>query len=131
MPYVGYLRLGDPPVLVANECVACGARFFDRRNACASCGARDFGEVEVDREGEVVFFSIVAFAPLGVEVPFVPAVIDCGGTWVRGNIVNCWPDPEHVRLGMKVRLVTYVAGTDSEGTAAVNYGFEPLKEVTA
>lgn len=131
VPFVGYLRLGDRPVLLANECGACGARFFDRRNACASCGSREFREVEVDRQGEVVSFSIVAFAAPGVEVPFVPAVVDCGGTSVRGNIVNCPPSPEHVQLGMKVQLVTYVAGTDSEGTAAVNYGFEPILEVAA
>ena len=44
---------------------------------------------------------------------------------VRGNIVNCPPDPEHVTLGMKVRLATYSMGNDSAGTAAINYGFEP------
>ena len=36
VPLVDYLVLGDDPHLVANECTACGARFFDRRNACAS-----------------------------------------------------------------------------------------------
>ena len=37
VPLVDYLVLGDSPHLVASECVACGARYFDRRNACASC----------------------------------------------------------------------------------------------
>ena len=37
VPMVDYLVLGDQPHLVANECEACGARFFDRRNACAAC----------------------------------------------------------------------------------------------
>ena len=39
---VDYLVLGDEPHLVANECTACGARFFDRRNACAECSGTEF-----------------------------------------------------------------------------------------
>jgi uncharacterized OB-fold protein len=126
IPFVDYLVLDDgEPHLVANECCACGARFFDRRNACAACFGRDFKEVGVATEGEVRSFTIVAFAAPGVEVPFVASVVDCDGTSVRGNIINCPPDPEHVTLGMKVRLATYSMGTDSAGTEAVNYGFEP------
>jgi uncharacterized protein len=40
VPFVGYLKLGSDPHLVANECRSCGALFFDRRNACAHCGGR-------------------------------------------------------------------------------------------
>jgi len=126
VPLVDYLVLGDPPKLVAHECTHCGARYFDRRSACASCGeAGPFTTVDVAREGTVRSFTIVAFAAEGVKVPFVAAVVDCDGTSVRGNIINTPPDPEHVKLGMKVRLATYEVGTDSEGTVAVGYGFEP------
>ena len=51
IPLVEYLRLGDDPHLVANECSSCGARYFDRRNACASCFGRDFHEVDVATGG--------------------------------------------------------------------------------
>lgn len=125
IPFVDYLVLEPSPHLVANECTACGARFFDRRNACAACFATDFRTVEVATEGEVRAFTIVTFAAPGVEVPFVAAVVDCDGTSVRGNIINCPPDPEHVSLGMRVRLATTVVGTDGAGVEAVNYGFEP------
>ena len=47
IPLVDYLVLGDEPHLRASECTACGARFFDRRNACASCGGTEFREVRV------------------------------------------------------------------------------------
>jgi uncharacterized OB-fold protein len=127
VPIVDYLRLGDDPVLVASECTSCGARFFDHRNACASCSSTEFRPVDVDRVGEVVSFSIVTFAAPGVDVPFVPAVVDCRGTSVRGNIVNVEPSPDHLRLGMPVRLTTWVAGVDAEGTEAVGYGFEPVE----
>jgi len=125
IPFVDYLVLGDDPHLVANQCTNCGAKFFDRRNACASCFGTSFTKVDVPTDGEVRAFSIVTFAAPGVQVPFVSAVLDCGGTSVRGNIVNTPPDPDHVSLGMKVRLTTFPVGTDDEGTEAVNYGFEP------
>jgi uncharacterized OB-fold protein len=127
IPLVDYLQLGREPHLVANECVSCGARFFDRRNACAACGATEFTRVEIPTEGEVRTFTIVSFAAPGIPVPFVAAVVDCGGTSVRANLVNVEPDPEHVRLGMKVRLATYSLGEDSEGTEAIGFGFEPLE----
>lgn len=59
-------------------------------------------------------------------MPFVAAVVDCGGTSVRANLVEVAPDPEHVRLGMKVRLVTTSVGTDEAGTEAVGFGFAPI-----
>jgi uncharacterized OB-fold protein len=128
VPMVDYLVLGDDPHLVANECEACSARFFDRRNACAACGRADgFRRVDVDREGELQSFTIVAFAAPGIDVPFVAGIVDCGGTTVRGNVVGTDPDPDHVHLGMKVRLATFPIGTDSEGTEAVGFGFEPVE----
>ena len=126
IPLVDYLELGDDPHLVANECTSCGARFFDRRNACANCGKTEFTKADIAPNGEVRAFTIVAFAAPGVPVPFVAAVIDCDGVSVRGNVINVEPDPEHVTLGMKVRLATYVLGTDEHGTEAVGFGFEPL-----
>ena len=130
IPLVDYLVLGDEPHLVASECASCGARYFDRRNACAGCGATgddQFKQVEVPNEGELKAFTIVSFAAPGVPVPFVAGVIDCGGTSVRGNIVNTEPDADHVTLGMKVRLTTFPIGEDGEGTEAIGYGYEPME----
>jgi uncharacterized OB-fold protein len=126
IPLVDYLVLGDEPHLTAHECTTCGARFFDRRNACASCGATEFRTVDVPTTGEVRAFTIVAFAAPGIPVPYVAALVDCGGTSVRANLINVEPDPEHVNLGMKVRLATQPIGTDEAGTEAVGFGFEPL-----
>jgi uncharacterized protein len=125
IPLVDYLVLGDHPHLVANECVACGARFFDRRNACARCGKTEFTRADVSTTGEVRAFTIVAFAAPGVPVPYVAALVDCDGTSVRGNLINVEPDPDHVTLGMKVQLATAVIGTDDNGTEAIGFGFEP------
>ena len=126
IPFVDYLVLDDgDPYLVANECTNCGARFFDRRNACAACSGTDFTQVRIAAEGTVRSFTIVTFAAPGVEVPFVASVVDCAGTSVKGNIINCPPDPEHIKLGMSVRLATYSMGSDDHGVEAINFGFEP------
>ena len=126
VPLVDYLVLGDAPHLEANECTSCGARFFGRRNACASCSGSTFARAAVATEGEVKAFTIVSFAAPGVDVPFVAALIDCDGTSVGANLVNVEPDPEHVHLGMKVQLVTTSVGTDSAGTEAIGFGFQPV-----
>src|SRR6202045_2056405 len=110
IPLVDYLELGDDPHLVANECAA-----------CAACEGTDFTKVRVAGTGEVRAFTIVAFAAPGVPVPFVAAVVDCEGTSVRANLINVEPDPEHVTLGMKVRLATEVIGADDNGTEAVGF----------
>ena len=128
VPIVDYLVLDGDPHLVANECAGCGARYFDRRNCCANadCSGTEFTRVPVPTIGEVKAFTIVSFAAPGIPVPFVAALVDCEGTSVRGNLINVDPDPQRVTLGMKVRLATYPLGTDSAGTEAVGFGFEPL-----
>ena len=125
IPFVNYLVLGDQPHLIANECVSCGPRFFDRRNACASCSGTEFQSTDIPTQGELRTFTIVAFAAPGIDVPYVSAIVDCGGTSVRANIVNVEPSPEHVKLGMPVKLTTYPIGKDDEGVEAINFGFEP------
>jgi uncharacterized OB-fold protein len=128
IPLVEYLDLSDPevPRLVAHECVSCGARFFDRRNACAACSSNDFRAEPIASDGILRTFTIVHFAAEGVPVPFVAGVVDCDGTSVRSNIANVPADPEHVRTGMRVRLTAVLVGTDENGVDAVGYGFEPI-----
>ena len=130
VPIVDYLVLDGAPRLEANECRGCGARYFDRRNACANpdCEGGEFRRVALSTTGEVRAFTIVSHAAPGIPVPFVAAVVDCDGTSVRANVINIAPDPAKVALGMKVRLATYPLGTDSAGTEAVGFGFEPISE---
>ncbi len=125
IPFVNYLVLGDAPHLVANECTACGARFFDRRNACAGCSGTEFKSADIATQGELRSFTIVAFAAPGIDVPYVSAIVDCDGTSVRTNLVNVEASPEHVKLGMPVKLTTFPIGKDEEGVEAINFGFEP------
>ena len=125
VPLVEYLVLGDDPHLEANQCIGCGARFFDRRNACAACGGESFEKAAVPTQGEVRAFTIVSMAAPGVPVPFVAAIVDCDGTSVRANLIDVEPDDKHVQLGMKVKLATYSVGTDDNGDETIGFGFEP------
>jgi uncharacterized OB-fold protein len=126
IPLVDYLVLGDHPHLTANECTSCGARVFGRHNACPNCFATEFSTVDIATEGTVRTFTIVTLAAPGIPVPFVSAIVDCDGTSVRTNLVNVPPDPEHVSLGMKVRLTTFPIGTDDAGVDAIGFGYEPV-----
>jgi uncharacterized OB-fold protein len=126
IPMVGYLVLDDgEPHLVANECTSCGALYFDRRNACAKCGGRTFGERGLANDGTVRSFTIVHRAAPNIPTPYVSAVVDLdGGGTVKANVVGTEPSPDAVSLGMRVRLTTFPAGTDDEGTEAVAFGYE-------
>lgn len=126
IPIVDYLVLGDNPHLRGHKCAGCGAIFFDRRNACASCSGTEFAWQDVATEGVLRTFTLVSLAAPGIPVPFAAGVIDCDGVSVRGNVINTEPDPDHVQTGMKVRLATYVVGTDDDGTEAIGFGFEPI-----
>src|SRR6266542_1070481 len=126
IPLVDYLVLDDDPHLVTNECVGCGARYFDRRNGCAACGGDEFRKVRISTIGVLRAFTIVSVAAPGIDVPFVAGVIECNGTTVRANVVNVPPSPDHLELGMKLRLVIYPVGIDSAGTTAIGFAFEPL-----
>ena len=126
VPIVDYLRLGARPYLRANECAKCGARFFDRRNACASCGGTEFRNARVKNTGRIKAFTIVRRAMPGVPVPYVSGIIETDdGTTVRGNVVGVDADTfGFEQLGRKVKLTTWVGGTDDEGTEAVVYGYQ-------
>jgi len=127
VPLVDYLRLGTRPYLRAHECTACGARFFDRRNACASCGKTEFKNARVKNTAKLKAFTIVHRAAPGIPAPYVSAIVETeDGTTVRSNVVNAAPTPENITLGMKLKLTTYVIGTDDDGTEAVAFGYEPV-----
>ena len=130
IPIIDGLVLGDSPHLVAQACVSCGVRFIERRNGCASCGGTEFAAVELSTTGTVRAYSIVYMAPPGVEVPYVSCVVDLDdGTRVRATLRDVDPDPiamyKNPATGMRVRLVTFVVGTDTSKTEAIGYAFSP------
>ena len=127
IPIVDYLALDDgPPHLVAWESVDSGALYFDRRNGDANSGGTEFKRRKLATTGKLRSFTIVHRTVPGVPAPYVSALVDLdGGGSVKGNLQNVPPDPEHVKLGMPVKMTTFVAGTDDDGTEAIAFAFEP------
>jgi len=127
IPIVDYLVLDDgEPHLVAWEAVDSGALYFDRRNADAKSGGTGFRRRRLATTGVVRSFTIVHRTVPGIPAPYVSALVDLdGGGSVKANLLNVPPDPDHVKLGMPVRLTTFTAGTDDEGTEAIAFAFEP------
>jgi uncharacterized OB-fold protein len=77
-------------------------------------------------EGVVRAFTIVHRAAPGVAAPYTSAVVELtGGGHVKANLVGV-TDPAAIAPGLKVRLVTFPAGQDDEGTTAIAFGFEPI-----
>ena len=128
VPIVDYLQLGECPHLLANQCLSCEARFFDRRNACGACGATGFTTVQVDNQAVLKAFSIVHRAAPTVKVPFVSAILETkDGTTVRSNIVGL-DDLADAELGMALELTTYVCGIDDDGTECMAFGYVQLNQ---
>jgi uncharacterized OB-fold protein len=127
IPIVDYLVLDDgPPHLAAWESVDSGALYFDRRNADAKSGGTEFRRKSLASTGKLRSFTIVNRGVPGIPVPYVSALVDLdGGGCVKANVLNIEPDPAHVKLGMPLRLTTFVAGTDDDGTEAIAFAFEP------
>ncbi|HYL52691.1 MAG TPA: OB-fold domain-containing protein [Acidimicrobiia bacterium] len=127
IPIVDYLVIDDgEPHLTAWESADSGALYFDRRNADAKSGGTEFRHRKLATTGKVRSFTIVHRTVPGVPAPYVSALIDLdGGGAVKANLTNVAPDPAQVKLGMPVRLTTFVAGTDDDGTEAVAFAFEP------
>lgn len=125
IPVVDYLVLDDgPPHLAGRRCDGCGATYLERRNACAKCEGRTFTSVRLADRGSIESFTIVhRGAPKHIG-PFV-SVLVCldDGTYVKANLVGVPPEPTAVDLDAPVRVVTYAAGTDEDGTEAVAFGF--------
>lgn len=132
IPIVDYLVLDEgEPHLVCNKCRKCSAAYFGRRNACASCGAEEFDVTPLPTSGRLETFTIVHLARPGIKVPFVAAMVDCGGVLVKANLRNVDPTVPNVETGIPVRLVTYELDTDAEGRPSMGFGFAPRSDAGA
>jgi uncharacterized OB-fold protein len=127
IPIVDYLALDDgAPHLVAWEAVGSGALYFDRRNADAKGGGTEFKRRKLGTTGKVRSFTIVHRGVPGIPVPYVSVLVDLdGGGTVKASLANTPADPKHVTLGMPVKMTTFAAGTDDDGTEAIAFAFEP------
>ncbi len=129
-PVVPFLKIPDEgdPYLEGHKCKSCGSVFLGERNVCANCSARDQLEaVKLSNEGELYVYSITHRSFPGIETPFVSAVVDLdGGGSVKGNLINIDPDPEKIKMGMRIEVIYQIAPRkDREGHEYLTYYFQP------
>lgn len=123
IPLVEYLVLGsdqgDNPHLRAHSCAACGALYFDRRNACARCSGQEFAWKDLATTGRIRAYTVIG----RTAKPFTSIVVDLdGGGTVKANLLGA-DDPHAIAGNLAVELETFVIGTDDDGTEAVAFGF--------
>ena len=132
LPVVDYLKLpeGEDPYLEGHKCKECGSIFLGERNVCSSCFARGSIEpVKLNNKGKLYSYSIVFRSFPGIEVPYISAIVDLdGGGTVKGNLINCEPDPEKINFDMPVEVVfdDALGRKDKDGNSYISYFFKPI-----
>ena len=130
LPVVPFLKIPDKgdPYLEGHKCKNCGSIFLGQRTVCSSCAARDQMEaIKLANKGELYVYSITHRSFPGIETPYVSAVVDLdGGGSVKGNLINIEPDPEKIKMGMRVDVIYEIAPRkDKEGNEYLTYYFQP------
>ena len=132
LPVVDYLKLpedGDP-YLEGHKCSSCNSIFIGERSVCSSCSSRDTMEaITLGNKGKLYTYSIVFRSFPGIDVPYISAIVDLddGGT-LKGNLIDCDPDPEKIKFDMSVEVVfdDALGRKDAEGNSYISYFFKPV-----
>ena len=132
LPVVEYLKLpedGDP-YLEGHKCGDCNSIFLGEREVCSNCTARGKIEpVKLSNKGKLYSYSITFRSFPGIDVPYISAIVDLdGGGTVKGNLIDCDPDPEKIEFDMPVEVVfdDALGRKDAEGNSYISYFFKPI-----
>ena len=132
LPVVEYLKLpedGDP-YLEGHKCGDCNSIFLGEREVCSNCTARGKIEpVKLSNKGKLYSYSITFRSFPGIDVPYISAIVDLdGGGTIKGNLIDCEPDPEKIEFDMTVEVVfdDALGRKDAEGNSYISYFFKPI-----
>jgi uncharacterized OB-fold protein len=129
-PIVPFLKIpadGGKPYLQGSRCKNCGATYLGARMACSKCFSTEpMDDIHLSDKGELHVFSIVHQSAPGIPTPYVAAIVDLPeGVSVRCNIAGVEPDPQNLKFGMPVQIITETIRTDREGNDVVAFSFRP------
>ena len=124
LPVVEYLKLpeGGEPYLEGHKCSECGSIFLGERNVCSNCFARDsMHSIKLNNTGKLYSYSIVFRSFPGIEVPYISAI-------VKGNLLDCEPDPDKINFDMPVEVIfdDALGRKDKDGNSYISYFFKPI-----
>ena len=132
LPVVEYLKLpeGGEPYLEGHKCSKCGSIFLGERKVCSNCFARDsMKSIKLNNTGKLYSYSIVFRSFPGIEVPYISAIVDLdGGGTVKGNLIDCEPDPDKIDFDMPVEVIfdDALGRKDKDGNSYISYFFKPI-----
>ena len=132
LPVVEYLKLPEvgEPYLEGHKCSECGSIFLGERKVCSNCFARDsMKAIKLNNTGKLYSYSIVFRSFPGIEVPYISAIVDLdGGGTVKGNLIDCEPDPDKINFDMPVEVIfgDALGRKDKDGNSYISYFFKPI-----
>jgi len=132
LPVVEYLKLPEDgnPYLEGHKCGDCNAIFLGEREVCSNCTVRGKIEpVKLSNKGKLYSYSITFRSFPGIDVPYISAIVDLdGGGTIKGNLIDCEPDPEKIEFDMPVEVVfdDALGRKDAEGNSYISYFFKPI-----
>ena len=132
LPVVDYLKIpdDDDPYLEGYRCKKCSSTYLGERNVCSKCFARNEMEViKLSETGILHSYAIVFRSFPGIDVPYISAIVDLdGGGTVKGNLIDCEPDPEKIDFDMPVEVVydDALGRKDKDGNSYISYFFKPV-----
>ena len=108
----------------ASQCAQCGKIFFPPRLICSSCKSKKFKMIELNRNGELLTYTIIRVPPSQFkdESPYAMGIVELeGGGRINTQIVDC--DFDQIKVGMKLRIE--FRKIQAEGEAGViGYGYK-------
>ena len=132
LPVVEYLKLPDDgePYLEGHKCGECNSIFLGEREVCSNCTARGkIKPVKLSNKGKLYSYSITFRSFPGIDVPYISAIVDLeGGGTIKGNLIDCEPDPEKIEFDMPVEVIfdDALGRKDAEGNSYISYFFKPI-----
>jgi hypothetical protein len=132
LPVVEYLKLPEDgePYLEGHKCGDCNSIFLGEREVCSNCTARGkINPVKLSNKGKLYSYSITFRSFPGIDVPYISAIVDLeGGGTVKGNLIDCEPDPDKIEFDMPVEVVfdDALGRKDAEGNSYISYFFKPI-----
>ena len=96
-----------------------------------NCFARDsMKSIKLNNTGKLYSYSIVFRSFPGIKVPYISAIVDLdGGGTVKGNLIDCEPDPDQINFDMPVEVIfdDALGRKDKDGNSYISYFFKPIK----
>ncbi len=124
-----YIKLRDEGKITATKCTTCDRTYLPPRSTCPECFDELSEWVEVEKQGELVTYTVVEYEePLiqPEDPPLIYGVIDLDGadtylTHIIGDV-----DPDEVQTGMELEAVLKEK-SEREGNILDIKHFRPVK----